>query len=138
MGINTWVRSWVPDYCIRGMVVRHGEAFTISDRLTVWEDGRAVYRPTVHYAYCPADVAIASLNELRGYDYQLQPKVRIMSDEIISGSDILGALLMGHAYNSWWIGSDLSIERVAPARAAPERHDDAGGHFRRRRRDVDD
>ena len=33
-----------------------------------------------------------------------------MSDEIIAGSDILGALIMGHAYNSWWTGSDLSIE----------------------------
>ncbi|HVM61079.1 MAG TPA: saccharopine dehydrogenase C-terminal domain-containing protein [Verrucomicrobiae bacterium] len=110
MGINTWVVSWVPNYCIRGMVVRHGEAFTISDRLTVWEDGRAIYRPTVHYAYCPADVAIASLNELRGYDYELQKNQRILNDEITSGADILGALLMGHPYNSWWIGSDLSIE----------------------------
>src|SRR5208337_3888064 len=69
MGINTWVRSWVPHYSIRGMVIRHGEAFTISDRLTVWKNGRAAYRPTVHYAYCPADVAIAALNELRGNDY---------------------------------------------------------------------
>ncbi|HUI06374.1 MAG TPA: saccharopine dehydrogenase C-terminal domain-containing protein [Verrucomicrobiae bacterium] len=110
MGINTWVRSWVPDYCIHGMVVRHGEAFTISDRLTVRKNGRAVYRPTVHYAYCPADCAIASLNELRGYDYKLQEKQRIMNDEITSGADILGALLMGHAYKSWWTGSDLSIE----------------------------
>jgi len=110
MGINTWVVSWVPNYRIHGMVVRHGEAFTISDKLTVWEDGKAVYRPTVHYAYCPADVAIASLSELRGYDYELQKKQRILNDEITSGSDILGALLMGHAYNSWWIGSDLSIE----------------------------
>lgn len=111
MGMNTWVRSWVPNYCIRGMVVRHGEAFTISDRLTVWEDGQAVYRPTVHYAYCPCDAAIVSLNELRGYDYQLQPRLRIMSDEITSGADILGALLMGHAYQSWWTGSILSIEQ---------------------------
>lgn len=110
MGINTWVRSWVPNFTINGMVVRHGEAFTISDRLTVWNGTKAVYRPTVHYAYCPADVAIASLNELRGYDYKIQPKVRILNDEITSGSDILGALLMGHGYNSWWIGSDLSIE----------------------------
>jgi homospermidine synthase len=105
MGINTWVRSWVPNYTIRGLVVRHGEAFT------VWDDGRAVYRPTVHYAYCPCDAAVASLNELRGYDYQLQPKLRIMGDEITAGSDILGALVMGHAYNSWWTGSDLSIEQ---------------------------
>lgn len=111
MGMNTWVRTWVPNYSIHGMVVRHGEAFTISDKLTVLEKGKAVYRPTVHYAYCPCDSAIASLNELRGYDYKLQPKLRIMNDEITSGSDILGALLMGHAYNSWWIGSDLSIEQ---------------------------
>ena len=110
MGINTWVVSWVPNYRIHGMVVRHGEAFTISDRLTVWEDGKAVYRPTVHYAYCPCDCAIASLQELRAYDYELQEKQRIMNDEITSGADILGALLMGHPYNAWWTGSDLSIE----------------------------
>ena len=110
MGINTWVNSWVPDYTVIGMVVRHGEAFTLSDRLTVWEDGKAVYRPTVHYAYCPCDCAVASLNELRGYDYRLVERQRIMTDEITSGSDILGALLMGHAYNAWWTGSDLSIE----------------------------
>lgn len=110
MGINVRVRSWVPDYPIEGMVVRHGEAFTISDRLTVWEDGRAVYRPTVHYAYCPCDDAIASLHELRGRGYELQPRVRILSDEISSGSDILGALIMGHAHGAWWTGSSLSIE----------------------------
>ena len=111
MGINTWVRSWVPDYNILGMVVRHGEAFTISDKLTVWEGKQAVYRPTMHYAYCPCDEAIASLNEMRGYNYKLNENQRIMNDEITGGADILGALIMGHAYNSWWVGSDLSIEQ---------------------------
>ncbi len=109
MGMNTWVRSWVPHMPIRGMVVRHGEAFTISDHLTVRRGGKAVYRPTVHYAYQCCDAAIASLWELRARDYALQPKLRIMNDEITEGADILGALLMGHAYNSWWTGSDLSI-----------------------------
>jgi homospermidine synthase len=111
MGMNVRVRTWVPDYAIQGMVVRHGEAFTLSDHLTVWEDGVAVYRPTVHYAYCPCDNAIISLHELRGYDYALQPKLRIMGDEITSGADILGALIMGHRFNSWWTGSNLSIEQ---------------------------
>jgi homospermidine synthase len=110
MGMNTWISTWVPDYCIRGMLVRHGEAFTLSDKLTVWKNGKTVYRPTVHYAYCPTDAAIASLNELRGYDYKLQPKVRIMNDEITSGYDILGALLMGHQYNAWWTGTILDID----------------------------
>jgi len=110
MGMNTWVRSWVPDYEIVGMVIRHGEAFTISDRLTVWKDGKAIYRPTVHYSYLPCNETISSLHELRCRNYELQPNLRIMSDEIISGADILGALIMGHAYNSWWTGSILTIE----------------------------
>ena len=109
MGMNTWVRSWVPDYCIHGMVVRHGEAFTISDKLTVWKNGKAVYRPTMHYAYCPCDEAISSLNEMRGYNYRLNENQRIMNDEITAGADVLGALIMGHDYNAWWVGSDLSI-----------------------------
>ncbi len=121
MGLNTWVRSWVPNYTIRGMVIRHGEAFTISDKLTVYRDGQPIYRPTVHYAYCPCNDAIASINELRGYDYELQPNLRIMSDEIVEGSDILGALVMGHAFNSWWTGSALTIDQsrlLAPSQNA--------------------
>ena len=110
MGINTWVRSYVPGWDIQGMVVRHGEAFTISDALTVWKNGKPVYRPTMHYAYCPCDEAISSLHEMRGYNYKLNTNQRIMNDEITSGADVLGALIMGHEYNSWWVGSDLSIE----------------------------
>ncbi|MDP6686029.1 MAG: saccharopine dehydrogenase NADP-binding domain-containing protein, partial [Candidatus Omnitrophota bacterium] len=85
IGMKTWVRSWVPCGEITGMVIRHGEAFSISDRLTVWENGKAVYRPTVHYAYCPCDAAINSLHELEMRQFKLQERQRIMSDEIISG-----------------------------------------------------
>lgn len=109
IGMKTWVRSWVPCGEITGMVIRHGEAFSISDRLTVWEDGEAVYRPTVHYAYCPSDVAINSLHELEMRQFDLQEKQRIMSDEIIDGADELGVLLMGHDFKSWWCGSLLDI-----------------------------
>lgn len=110
IGMKTWVRSWVPCGEITGMVVRHGEAFSISDRLTVWENGEAVYRPTVHFAYCPCDSAINSLHELEMRQFVPQEKQRIMSDEIISGRDELGVLLMGHDFNSWWTGSLLDIE----------------------------
>ena len=110
MGMNTWVRSWIPYQEIVGMIIRHGEAFTISDTLTVWRQGKPVYRPTVHYAYMPCHETLSSLHELRCRNYELQPKCRIMSDEITKGEDILGALIMGHRYNSWWTGSILSIE----------------------------
>lgn len=110
MGMNTWVRSWIPYQEIIGMVIRHGEAFSISDKLTVWKNNKPVYRPTVHYAYMPCHETISSLYELRCRNYELQPRWRIMFDEITTGEDILGALIMGHKYNSWWAGSILSIE----------------------------
>ena len=111
-GCRTWVRSWVPCGEIVGMVIRHGEAFSISEALTVEEDGEAVYRPTVHYAYCPADAAIASLHELHMRNYELQPKQRIMDDDIVDGRDELGVLLMGHRFKTWWIGSLLDIHEA--------------------------
>ncbi|MFC1576528.1 saccharopine dehydrogenase C-terminal domain-containing protein, partial [Candidatus Omnitrophota bacterium] len=112
VGMKTWVRSWVPCGEITGMVIRHGEAFSISDRLTVWDNGKAVYRPTVHYAYCPCDSAINSLHELEMRQFKLQEKQRIMNNEIIKGADELGVLLMGHDFKSWWCGSLLDIEET--------------------------
>ncbi|MBC6937973.1 MAG: homospermidine synthase [Chloroflexi bacterium] len=121
MGINTLVRSWVPGGEILGMVVRHGEAFTISDYLTVWEDDVPVYRPTVHYAYLPCDAAFASLHELKMNAYELQYDQRILGDEIVDGKDELGVLLLGHDLNGWWVGSQLDIHearRLVPGQNA--------------------
>ena len=108
-GATTWVRSWVPNFEIHGMVIRHGEAFTISDHLTVWDGSKALYRPTVHYAYCPTNEAIASMKELEMRSWDLHKNQRIMNDEITDGDDRLGVLLMGHPYKAWWTGSLLNI-----------------------------
>jgi homospermidine synthase len=113
MGMNTLVRSWVPlGGEIIGMVIRHGEAFSISDHLTVWEGDKPVYRPSVYYAYLPTDAALASLHELKMCNYKMQPKERIMNDEIIDGMDELGVLLMGHDLTGWWVGSQLDIHEA--------------------------
>ena len=112
-GIDTFVHSRVPSSDILGMVVRHGEAFTISDALTVRDDeGLAIYRPTVHYAYQPCPDAQRSLNELRRRNYKMPRGERIMRDEIVSGVDELGVLLMGHDFRSWWTGTILDINRA--------------------------
>lgn len=120
-GMSTWVRSWVPSGEIIGMVVRHGEAFTLSDYLTVRKDEIPIYRPTVHYAYLPCDAALASVHELKMRGYDLQPDQRIMNDEIIDGKDELGVLLMGHDLTGWWVGSQLDIHearRLVPHQSA--------------------
>ncbi len=82
------------------------------------ENGKAVYRPTCHYAYHPADDAVLSLHELAGNQWQRQPTWQILGEkDILDGIDELGVLLFGHSKNAYWYGSQLSVEetrRIAP------------------------
>jgi homospermidine synthase len=40
-GMNTWVRSFVPGHQILGMVIRHGEALSISEHLSVYSQDKS-------------------------------------------------------------------------------------------------
>lgn len=112
MGMNIYMRSWIPSGSIIGMLVRHGEAYSISNYLSLKENDKAYYRPTVNYVYLPTDAALASLHELKMHNYELQSKVRIMENDIIDGRDEVGVLLLGHDLNGWWTGSRLSIQET--------------------------
>ena len=114
-GANTRVRSWTPTPGAQfGFLVTHNEAISIADYLTVHDDsGKAVYRPTCHYAYHPCDDAVLSLHEMFGKEGQRQPEWKILDEnEIVDGVDELGVLLYGHAKNAYWYGSRLSIEET--------------------------
>jgi homospermidine synthase len=113
-GANTRVRSWCPTPQAQyGFLVTHNESISIADYFTVFEGQKAVYRPTCHYAYHPADDAILSLHELFGQAGIVQEKHHILGEnEIMDGIDELGVLLYGHARNAYWYGSQLSIEET--------------------------
>jgi homospermidine synthase len=112
-GCATRVRTWTPEAKhFHGFLITHGESISISDFLTVRQNDRVLYRPTVHYAYHPSDNAVLSVHEFCGRNYQLQERKRIMMDDITSGIDELGVLLAGHAKNAYWYGSQLSIDEA--------------------------
>ena len=118
-GAGTRVRSWTPTaQAQHGFLVTHNKSISIADYFTLHENGAAAYRPTVHYAYRPADDAVLSLEEMAGAQWEQQPDWHILDErEIVDGIDELGVLLYGHAKNAYWYGSQLSIEetrRVAP------------------------
>ncbi|UXY15471.1 saccharopine dehydrogenase NADP-binding domain-containing protein [Chitiniphilus purpureus] len=121
-GAATRVRSWTPQAGpYHGFLITHGEAISIADYFTVGQGEHPEYRPTVHYAYHPCDDAVLSLHELAGNNWQLQPGVRLVKEEIHSGFDELGVLLMGHVWGGYWFGSRLSIDearRMAPHNGA--------------------
>jgi homospermidine synthase len=112
-GASTLVRTWTPAAGpIHGLLITHNEAISIADYYTVRDGEAAMYRPTVHYAYHPCDDAVLSVHELAGRNWEIQPRQRLMMDEIRSGVDELGVLLMGHAKGAYWYGSRLSVEQA--------------------------
>jgi len=117
-GAATRVRSWTPlEGPYHGFLITHGESISIADYLTLKEGDRVRSRPTCHYAYHPCDDAVLSLHEFAGKSWRLQPVKRLMMEEITSGTDELGVLLMGQPNGVYWFGSRLTIgeaRRVAP------------------------
>ena len=113
-GANTRVRSWCPTPGPQyGFLVTHNESISIADYFTLNEGGKAIYRPTCHYAYHPANDAVLSLHELFGSAGNIQRKHHILDEnEIVDGVDELGVLLYGHKKNAYWYGSQLSVDET--------------------------
>jgi len=112
-GAGTRVRTWTPlAGAQHGFLITHAESISIADHLTLGNHGHPRYRPTVHYAYRPCDDAVLSLHELAGRNWRKQSQGRVLKDEIVTGIDELGVLLMGHARGAYWYGSQLSIEQA--------------------------
>jgi len=117
-GAATRVRSWTPlEGPYHGFLITHGESISIADYLTLRDGDCVRSRPTCHYAYHPCDDAVLSLHEFAGKNWRLQRLKRLMMDEIFSGTDELGVLLMGPPMGVYWFGSRLTIAEAR--RAAP-------------------
>jgi homospermidine synthase len=111
-GCITEMRSWTPHGGpMVGYLITHGESISLSDYFTVFEKGKPVYRPTVHYAYHPCNDAVLSVREFQMKNFTMQDEVRLLNDEIVDGIDELGALLMGD-FGAYWYGSQLSVHEA--------------------------
>ena len=120
-GASMRVRTWAPSSGpFHGFLITHNEAISLADYFTVRgasPGAPAAYRPTVHYAYRPCGDAIVSLHEFAGRGWVEQQHKRILCDEIVAGSDELGALLMGTdpatgTHYAYWYGSQLDIHQA--------------------------
>lgn len=109
-GAATRVRSWTPlAGAMHAFLISQAEAVSIAEHLTLGDNANPHYRPTVHRAYHPCDDALLSLDELAGRNYRVQERQRVLQDEIASGGNELGVLLMGHARGAYWYGSQLTL-----------------------------
>lgn len=113
-GASTRVRSWTPlEGPMHAFLITHNESISLADYYTLRDaTGAVLHRPTAHYAYHPCDDAVLSVHEFAGRNWEIQPAKRLMMEEITSGMDELGVLLMGHKKGAYWYGSRLKVEEA--------------------------
>jgi homospermidine synthase len=121
-GARTKVVSWTPSVGEQdAYLITHHEALSIGDLLTESEaDGTATYRPTVYYAYRPTLKTCESMCRWAHHDFAPPAVKTILRDELASGADELGILLM-HERDAYWFGSVLSLAQarhIAPYNSA--------------------
>lgn len=92
-----------------GMLIRHDENFTIGRELSLYINNKLVYKPSVYYIYHPCDSTMASFYEIRELNLNYQKTCRLLTGDIVSGTDELGLTYFLSTNQKYWIGSLLDI-----------------------------
>jgi homospermidine synthase len=112
-GCDTRVKSWSPlQGEFEACLFTHNESLSLADYLTLGDPGNPIYRPTVYYAYRPADATVAAMDRLRRHGRTAFTAERVLKDEVADGIDELGVLLMTGSGRAMWFGSALSVHRA--------------------------
>jgi homospermidine synthase len=136
--------SYVPHTPIKGMCIPHGEADTITEALTVYDDDdsssdgsgedsddyinkrvtqqgelkkakKAVYRPSVYYVYQCTDIALDSLDEMRKSGYVPQSQYHVLvPGDGLKGEDRVGVLLMFEDDPVRWVLGESDEKTKSP------------------------
>jgi len=112
------VKTWTPDGPGEGYLVTHNESLSIADYFSHSEGSTLTYRPTVYYAYQPCEIAQQSIKQWQRSRMTYPENCYVLKPEdIVSGTDYLGVLLITRSGKKFWYGSRLDIDcarRTAP------------------------
>ena len=117
-------KTYYPKGKFEGFLVPHEETITIAKSLEVKENDSTIYRPTVVFLYSPCDYAIKYLNNARigesqngdgenknvnglvtrGFKYPQRAEI-IYKENIKSGIEYVGVLLLGNNFKPVWVGN---------------------------------
>ncbi len=121
-GLAVKIRTWLPIAGPQiGFLITHNESISIANYLSIGTGHHPQYRPTVYYVYHPCDDAILSIHELQENNWLPQERSRAITEDIVSGTDELGVLLMRGHNEVYWYGSRLDIHQarqIAPFNSA--------------------
>ena len=126
-------RTYYPNGAFEGFLIPHDETATIAKCLEVKHDNEVIYRPSVMFVYSPCHLATeyfekSKVNDypeldpakpldcdnengqtiIRGYVYPKYADV-VHKEEIISGTEYVGVLIMGDDFEPVWVGNRVEL-----------------------------
>ena len=109
-------QSYSPWGSFNGYIVPHEEMYTISDFLSVEENGKVSYKPSVYFVYKPSEIAVDSLLNYRKDNYITYESHLIMPEDIASGGEAVGIVIDGKNFTTRYFGNKLlsPIENETP------------------------
>lgn len=129
LAFNKKGKTYYPKGKFNGYLVPHEETITIAKSLEVKEKDNVIYRPTVVFLYSPCDYSVEYLKNakvgeytnqndllkdsktnkepiIRGYKYPKRTQI-IYKENINSGTEYVGVLLLGSKFNPVWVGNRI-------------------------------
>jgi len=135
LAVETRLYTYYPGGCFEGFIVPHEETISIARHLEVSIEEKVIYRPTVIFVYKPPALAEEYLFRSKVNSYPNPDKDKpqdgvdcegtvimrghkfpydweIVYDQISSGAEYVGILVMGENFEPIWVGNCLEINNL--------------------------
>lgn len=102
-------QSFSPWGSFVGHIVPHEEIYTTSYYLSVYKNGKLIYKPTSFFVYRPCDLALQSLMTEYKHNFSGSSEHLISLDEIAKGGEAVGIVLDGKNFKTRYFGNKLEV-----------------------------
>ena len=107
LSIHSRERSYSPYGSFTGYIVPHEEIYTISQFLSIYENDRLTYKPSVYFVYLPCPASEKCLFEGFSDEFEGMNTHLITSEDIAKGGEAVGIVIAGKNFTTRYFGNKL-------------------------------
>ena len=100
-------QSYSPWGSFNGYIIPHEEMYTIADFLSVKDNEKVLYRPSVYFVYQPSSIAVSSLMAQQRTNSDNYDGYLIMPQDITNGGEAVGIVIDGKNFATRYFGNAL-------------------------------
>ena len=93
-----------------GHLTTHEEIYSIGDYLSLYKNGKLIYKPTTRFIYLPSVPARTSLKYIKENNFQKPQNIKVLDKKDISeGGETVGVVIYGKRFKTRFFGNRLTI-----------------------------